>query len=74
MAEPNKKQIKLSLPLLKGCFNFSIEDEELKKAMKGYCCKNTAQSNKWDEKIFSQWYMERSGTMGLEVVLRWKFF
>ena len=52
--------------LTKDRLNFSVDDEKLKEAMKGYCCKNTAQSNKWTVKNFSQWYMERSKSMCLE--------
>ena len=69
MAVPKEKRRKLSLLLLKDWLNFSVEDEELKEAMKGYCCKNMIQSNKWAIKNFLQWFMEGNRSIGLQDIL-----
>ena len=71
-----EKRRKLLLSLPKDWFNFSVDKEELKEAMKGYCCKNMAQCNKWTIKISHSgtWRGTEVWILKIVVVLHWKFF
>ena len=60
---PSKRR-KISLSLPKDRFNFSVDDEELKEAMKTYSRKNTAINNKWALK--KDWFNARRESLSVE--------
>ena len=62
--EPPSKRRKISLSLPKDRFNFSVDDEELKEAMKTYSRKNTAINNKWALK--KDWFNARRESLSVE--------
>ena len=64
--EPPSKRRKISLSLPKDRFNFSVDDEELKEAMKTYSRKNTAINNKWALKNFEDWFNARRESLSVE--------
>ena len=62
---PSKRR-KISLSLPKDRFNFCVDDEELKEAMKTYTGKNTAINNKWALKNFMDWFNARRESLSFE--------
>ena len=64
--EPPSKRRKISLSLPKDRFNFSVDDEELKEAMKTYSAKHMTINNKWALKNFKDWFNARRETLSVE--------
>ena len=64
--EPPTKRRRLSLSLPKDRFDFTVDDDQLKQAMKTYCGKNTEINNKWALKNFEEWYSERKKICSLD--------
>ena len=64
--EPTSKCRKVSLSLPKDCFNFSVDNDELKEAMKTYSVKNMSINNKWVLKNFQDWFNERKKSLSFE--------
>ena len=63
--QPSKLR-KISLSLPKDHFNFSVNNDELKEAMKTYSVKNIAINNKWTRKNFEDRFNERRKSLSVE--------
>ena len=60
------KSGKVSLSLPKDHFNYSVDNDELNKALKTYSVKNMAINNKWALKNFEHWFNERRKLLSVE--------